>query len=100
MRDCGVSDFSLSKDDETDQASALIELFGSEDAKHVIDNVLPNFLCFDVDETYLQGNVHTISGSAITMLLNRCTVDERETCKSEEEYYDWIKDKSIVVFNS
>ena len=100
MRSCNLSDFSTSKDDEQDDSSALVELYGIDKANHIIEHVIPNFICIDSEDTYLQGNWDTIWGSAITMLLNRCAVEERETCKSEEEYQDWIRDKMLLIFNS
>ena len=49
------------------------------------------------DRPKVQGDYDTERGSHLVIILERCNPKERSTCKSDEDFTEWIKGKYVIV---
>ena len=94
IKRCTLDDLSF---DDGDKEGALREFLG-QDAD--IEAYLETLMCIDNEDFMLKGNYESIEGSTLLITLDRCQPEDRSTCKSDEEFDEWIKDRMMYLIQS
>jgi hypothetical protein len=92
IRPCTLQDFGIDANNETKQQFFKADIGKVEEFKRKI-----NILQCMTEPVNLVGNWNTESAKVLEFYFEKCDSEKRETCKSEEEVQEWMKDKYLIL---
>ena len=60
----------------------------------------PKMHCFEKERVRLYGVYEGVKAQTLSLVLERCDPAVRDTCKSEEEFQQWIKTKFVITIEN
>jgi len=92
IRPCTLQDFGIDSNNETKQQFFKADIGKVEEFKRKI-----NILQCMTEPVNLVGNWNTETAKVLEFYFEKCDSEKRETCKSEEEVQEWMKDKYLIL---
>lgn len=92
IRPCTLQDFGIDANNETKQQFFKADIGKVEEFKRKI-----NILQCMTEPVNLVGNWNTETAKVLEFYFEKCDSEKRETCKSEEEVQEWMKDKYLIL---